>query len=319
MGTFRFAIMGAAHIAHKFCEAVQLLEDCEVVAVSSKSMERAEQFAKAHNISNCFDSYEKMLKEIKVDCVYIAVTQDAHYELSMLCLDYRVPVLCEKAMFLNSRQAGQVFHKAREKGVFVMEAMWSRFLPAIRTAKRWLQDGAIGEPVLAEFAFGFCAPKDNNNRFFSPKLGGGVAYDLTVYAYELTTYLINQSIQDYTVQAIWSESGVDVSNQISIRFANALAVLHTSFITDLEDKLVIYGEKGKIIIPSSHTANEALLYGEQNKLIQHFEDANTQNGFIYEIKEAMECIRAGKTESSTVPQELTLQCARLFDRILETK
>ena len=109
-------------------------------------MERAKGSAEKNGIKAAYDSYEKMLAEEKPDCVYIAVTQDAHYALCMLCLDYKTPVLCEKAMFLNSAQAEEVLSRAEKKRFFVMEAMWSRFLPAIKMAKQWMDEGKIGTP-----------------------------------------------------------------------------------------------------------------------------------------------------------------------------
>lgn len=180
---FRFAIMGAGNIAKKFYDAASSLENCCVAAVASKSMERAKAFADKYGIEKAYDSYEQMLIEEKPDCVYIATTCDSHYELSMLCLKYDTPVLCEKAMFLNSAEAREVFALAQEKKVFVMEAMWSRFLPAVNKAKEWLQAGRIGNPAYANIKIGFHAPEDPNNRYLSPKLGGGAAYDLTVYGY----------------------------------------------------------------------------------------------------------------------------------------
>ena len=223
------AIMGAGNIANKFCDAVKRMEDCEVAAVASKSMDRAENFAEKNGIKAAYDSYEKMLAEEKPDCVYIAVTQDAHFALCMLCLDYKTPVLCEKAMFLNSAQAEEVFTRAEKEKVFVMEAMWSRFLPAVKMAKQWMEEGKIGTPSFIDTAIGFLAPVDKDNRYYSPKLGGGAAYDITVYAYELTTFMIERPAEDVQVSAVWSDTGVDISDQVTIRYPGLLASLRTSF------------------------------------------------------------------------------------------
>lgn len=319
MEKFRFAIMGAGNIANKFCDAVSLIDHCEVAAIASKSLERAEQFAAKHAIEKAYDSYEKMLQETKVDCVYIAVTSQAHYELTMLCLNYRVPVLCEKAMFSNSRQAETVFRRANELGVFVMEAMWSRFLPTIQTVRQWMDEKRVGDIVLADTSIGFIAPKDRENRYFNPELGGGAAYDITVYAYELTTYFIDQELKDTSVQVLWGESGVDVTEQISLRYEHALVNLQASLMSSVDEVMILYGEQGKIVIPKPHFAKEAFLYGPRNELLEHYTDDTTQNGFVYEIIEAVECIKVGRIESQVVPHSLTLNCSRLFDRILETK
>lgn len=319
MGTFKFGIMGAGKIANKFCAAVQLIDGCEVAAVSSKSMERATEFAEKQGIQSAYDSYEQMLVREQLDCVYIAATTDAHYELSMLCLDHRVPVLCEKAMFVNSAQAETVFSRAKELNVFVMEAMWSRFLPAVNQAKQWLAEGLIGKTAYLDAAIGFVAPNDKTNRYYNPQLGGGAAYDITVYAYEIATYLIPQPVMETQVAAIWADTGVDVTNHITLRYTDLLASLKTSIAAALDSQLVIYGDSGKIVIPRPHFAEEAFLYTAQKELRTHYKDEETRNGFVYQIKEAIQCIGSGKIESSTVPHDLTLQCARLFDRIGETR
>lgn len=321
MGTFIFGIMGAGKIAKKFCAAVELIEGCKVTAVSSKSMERAAEFAAEQGIPSAYDSYEQMLVREKPDCVYIAATTDAHYELCMLCLDHRVPVLCEKAMFVSSAQAETVFARAKELNVFVMEAMWSRFLPAVNQAKQWLTEGLIGKPQSLDLAIGFVAPADKTNRYFNPELGGGVAYDITVYAYEIATYMVTEPIEDIQVAAVWADTGVDVTNHIILRYPHLLASLRTSIVSALDQGqgLVINGDSGKIVVPKPHFASEALLYTNQQELRIHYKDEQTQNGFVYQIQEAMQCIRNGQIESATVPHELTLQCARLFDRIGETR
>lgn len=319
MNTFRFAIMGAGGIANKFCGAVSLLEDCEVCAVASKSRERASAFALKNGIKSYYDDYEDMLEREKPDGVYIAVTTNDHCRLSLLCVKHRIPVLCEKAMFQNSAEALEVYGAAEKNGIFVMEAMWSRFLPAIRKAKEWVLQERIGIPQIVQFSIGFAAPPDKDNRYFSPALGGGAAKDLTVYAYEITTFVLEQEMKKMDVSATWSDTGVDVNDHISIEFSHTLADLTASFMTKMEERMVIYGGSGKIIVPTPHFASECFLYDEKGELTECFADRETQNGFTYEIEETIRCIREGKKESRVVPWKDTMDCARLFDRIEETK
>lgn len=319
---FRFAVMGAGNIANKFCDAVKLLEGCTVAAVASKSMERAETFAQKNGIEKAYDSYGKMLEEERPDCVYIAVTSDAHYELSRLCVMHDVPVLCEKAMFLNSAQAEEIFKLSRERNVFVMEAMWSRFLPAVRRAKQWVEEGKIGAPVYGDIGIGFHAPEDPQNRYFNPKLGGGASYDLTVYCYEIMTYIIERPAEVVKADAVISETGVDVTDHIMLRFAgekggDVLVSLESTFLANMEEKMVIYGTQGKIVMPKPHFASEAYLYDGNGNCVEHFTDEVTQNGFTYEAAEAVKCIREGRIESETVPHSLTLACAKVFDELLQ--
>ena len=320
---FRFAVMGAGKIANKFCDAVKRLPEARVAAVASKSMERAKAFAEKNGIEKAYDSYEKMLEEEKPDCVYVAATSDAHYALSKLCVEHGIAVLCEKAMFLNSAEAKEVFGLAKEKQVFVMEAMWSRFLPAVRKAKEWIESGCIGTPVCGQIRIGFHAEENPENRYFNPALGGGAAFDLTVYCYEIMTFLINRPVTVEEATAVLGETGVDVTDHVLLRFAgkpeepDMLAFLESKFLSNLEDRLEICGTKGKIVLPRPHFASEAQRYGQTGECEEVFRDTVTENGFVYEAEEAMRCVRAGKAESETVPHALTIACAKLFDLMLQ--
>ena len=319
MSIFRFAILGAAKVGRKFCAAVNLIPDCEVCAVASKSLERAQQFAATHGVASFYNSYEQLLDTEKPDCAYIAVTTNDHFRLTMMCLERRIPVLCEKAMFQNSEQAEAAFAKARETGAFVMEAMWSRFLPHILKVREWVRGGRIGTVELAQCDIGFIAPYDPENRYFSPSLGGGAALDITVYAYEITTCVVEQAIRSISAQASWSATGVDASNHVTIQFEHTLAGLMTSFVTNMEDQLVLYGAQGKIIAPRPHSGSECFLYDSNGELVEHFADPMPQYNFTHQLVEVMRCIREGLIESPVVPHQLTIDCAKLFDRINQMK
>lgn len=319
MKTFRFAIMGAGNIAVKFCGAVQLLENCTVAAVASKSMERAQQFAQKQQIAAYYDDYEKMLIQEKPDCVYIATTPDSHYALAKLCVQHGVPVLCEKAMFQSSAQAKDVFEEAEKKGVFVMEAMWSRFLPATKTALQWMQDGRIGEANCISVTCGWAFDRIQNRRNFVPELGGGAAFDLTVYNYELATWFFGDEILEKQIVTTWDAFGADMFNQVTLKYKDRLAVLLAGCESVLPEGLILSGTKGRIVIPHAHYGSEVFLYDRDGSLIEHFIDTETENGFVYEIAEVMACIREGKTQSEVVPHRDTIACAELFDAIYAQK
>lgn len=321
MSTFRFGILGAAKIAVKFCQAASLIEDCEICAVASKSLDRAEKLVRTEGLTwksgipRAYGSYEELLDTEKPDCAYIAVTPHDHCRLAMLCIERGIPVLCEKAMFQNSQEAEMVYAAAAAKGVFVMEAMWSRFLPAVKKVRAYVEEERVGIPEISQISIGFLAPEGNENRYLNPLLGGGAAKDITVYAYEITTWILNQDIRNMHVSATRGKSGVDINNHISIDFAHTLADLTTSFAANLESRMVLYGRKGKIVLPTPHHSSECFLYNGAGELVEHFVDHDTVNGFTYEMEEVIRCIREGKQESSVVPWKDTMACARLFDRI----
>ncbi len=316
MDKFRLVILGAGNIANKMADAVKYVDEVELVAVGSKSMERAQAFAEKNGIPKAYDSYEKMLVEEKPDGAYIAVTVNGHYELSKLCLEHGVPILCEKTMYSTSAQAEEIFALAKEKNLFSMEAMWSRFLPAINKAKEWIGAGKIGEPIFGDFAYGFVAPEGNETRYWNPALGGGADYDLAVYGYELMTYLYDEPVEEAQTAAIFSESGVDATGHITLRFAKFLASIRTSFETNMDNKLEISGKKGRVCVPKPIFAEDTYLYNSKGEMVEHFHDDVTQNGFMYELQEFVKCVRAGVLESDRVPHALTLACAKVFDKLL---
>ncbi len=316
---FRFAIMGAGNIAGRFCHAAGLVPGAVVTAVASKSAERAEAFAAKNGICRAYGDYEQMLKEERPDCVYIAVLPSDHFRLCMLCMEYDTPVLCEKAMFTGGAEAKRLFAEAEKRGVFAMEALWSFFLPPLGQVKKWMEEGRVGELTHVDFSIGFLAEKNPANRFFDKKLAGGAAYDITVYAYEIVAHLMGQSPSGIQVAARWGETGVDVTDHVVLQYPDCMATLTASIVASMEDRLVVYGSQGRIVLPAPHYGSEAFLYDAKGELTEHFRDQVTQNGFTYEIQEVMDCIRAGRLQSPTASWEMTTRCAELFDRIEATK
>lgn len=316
---FRYGIMGAGGISHKFCDAVKRIPGAEVSAVSSKSMVRAKAFSESEGILGYYDSYEEMLIAERPDCVYIGADTGSHYALIMLCLEHKIPVLCEKAMFTNLKEMESAFSFAQKQGVFLMEAMWSYYLPAIKKAKEWIDEKRIGEVRFSDILLGFKAPTHEGNRYFSRELGGGAAYDLAVYTFDLTTLMLGHDFKKCEVSSLWHESGVDTLNHATLTYENSIASLTSSIINPLEERLIMYGEQGKIIVPHSHYADEAFLYDENGNVVEHFKDEQTENGFVYEVKDAMECVIAGKTESDTVPHSVTRASTEFYEVIYKDR
>ena len=317
MPDFRFAIMGAGHIARKFVRAAALLPDCTVCAIASRSLARARAFAQEMSLPAAYGSYEEMLLAERPDCVYIAASTDLHAELSLLCLHHGVPVLCEKAMCRSTAEAQAVFSLAREKAVFAMEALWSCFLPPVTKARQWIAEGRIGEVAMAEMSLGFLAEDDPENRYFSPAKGGGAGYDLSVYGYHLITSILGRRAERMQAQVV-PRHGVDASEMILLGLEGGIpAVVKSSFLAPVKEELLIQGSRGRILIPHAHYASEAVLLDASGAQIERFTDAQTLNGFTYEAQEVMRCIREGKIESETVPHHATLQCAEMFDLIGE--
>lgn len=190
--TFRFGVMGAGNISNKFCDAAEKTEEVCVTAVAARSEERAREFAEKYEIHTYYGNYEEMLQKEKLDGVYIGVVTGMHVQLTELCIRYGIPVLCEKALTGSSEEAERIFKLAEEKKIFVMEGVWSLFLPANRKAREWLREGRIGKLAVSNVEIGFTAPKNKENRYFNKEAGGGAALDLLIYALALTMYFCGE-------------------------------------------------------------------------------------------------------------------------------
>lgn len=311
---FRFGIIGAGNIAAQFCAAVKRSGCAEVAAVAGRTPGKAKAFAEKNGVLSYYESYEEMLRRDDIDGVYVATTHNFHYDNMMQALSCGKHVLCEKAFAMTKREAEAVFAFAKEKQLFCMEAMWSRFLPTIQKAKAWIDSGLIGDVNMAHFMIGFASNPDPDGRIRNKDLGGGAMFDISVYAIEITSYLIGKPLRSYSGQVLKDENGVDMVDVITLCFDGCIASLQATVLTNVEQALDICGTKGRIHIPNPHYCDRALRYDEKGLAEEFFE--RRDNGFEYEIREMVSCIAAGKLESDVVPHRDTIQCAEIFDACL---
>ena len=314
---FRFGIMGAGNIAAQFCDALKISGCAEVIAVASRTPGKAEIFAKKNDIPFYYSSYEEMLAKKDVDGIYVATTHNFHYENMIQALSAGKHVLCEKAFTMRKQEAEAVFDLARKKGLFCMEAMWSRFLPAIQKAKSWIEVGLIGDLNMAHFMIGFASSSYPNGRLRNKALGGGAMFDISVYAIEITSYLIGKPILSFNGSVLKDENGVDMVDVITLCFEGCIASLQSTILTNVEQSLQICGTKGRIKIPDPHYSERCMRF-DANGLAEEFYQRR-DNGFQYEIREMVSCIQQGKLESEIMPHRDTLRCAEIFDFCLNNK
>lgn len=306
----RFGIFGAGGVAVKFCEAVRLVEGVTVQAIASKSAVRAGDFAKANGVPEWYGDYEQMLKESELDVVYIATTCNFHYENCLLCIHYGKAVLCEKSMVLEKKEAEEIFRRAKEKQVFVMEAMWSVFLPTIKKVKQWIMEGRIGTIHLANYIGGINAQPDH--RIFAPELGGGALYDLAVYPIEIMTHLIPQKLLAVKADIAMGKTGVDVTDNLLLIYDTCRASLQCTAHARIPSPSGFYGSKGYIQMTQTHRCQNCELYDGEFQLVETY-SYPIENGFEFEIAEVRDCLKAGKLESETMPHAATLRCLDIFE------
>ena len=317
MSKIKFGIMGSGRIAEHFAEAVKLTDCAETVAVASKYIQRAEDFAKRNEIAD-FCDYETLLSREDIDAVYIATTHNFHYENIKLCLENGKNVLCEKPMVLKEDQVHELFSLAKEKGLFLMEAMWTRFLPSMKRARRLIEEGRIGNIKSVSGVIAFKGDSDPQSRLMNPNLAGGALYDIGVYAIEIASYLVGEKIEN-VIGNVRRDSRTNVDSTVSfvLSFPSADACLQCMLTANAKEYMVVCGDKGYIEIPSFHVNDEYYLYDENRQPIEHFkEEFPKDNGFVYEIEETVKCINSGKIQSDIMPESVTAECAGVFEKLL---
>lgn len=196
-----------------------------------------------------------------------------------------------------------------------MEALWTLFLPAVKKAKYWLEEGKIGKVKMITANFGFKSEEDLNSRLYNPELAGGALLDVGIYTILIANYITNDLPVAINASAVMTKTNVDETSMISLKYSNGeIASLTCSIACDTDNSAVIYGEKGKILLPAFSGAKEAYLYNNEG-LVEEFLDSYNGEGYKYEIEEANNCILSGKLESERASYKTTLELAKIMDEV----
>lgn len=314
----KFGILGPGNISSRFAGVLKTVEGAEFAAVaSSSSGERAEAFARKFGAKRAYEGYLGLVEDPEVDAVYVGLTHNFHREAVRLCLEHGKAVLCEKPMAVCGRDARELAGLAKEKDVLLMEAMWTRCLPAFRKAKEWVGEGKIGDVKFIHASFCFKIPFDPEGRLFNPKLAGGSLYDTGVYPIEFATGILGENPVGVSGFCSICPTGVDDFAAISMKFGSgALADLSCGLTAETDKDAVVYGTKGRVVVRSFLGTKKCELYDENGRRTDCFED-DAEDGFLYEIRHFTELFRSGKKESGLIPLSDTIACADVFDRLME--
>ena len=314
---YRWGIIGAARIAEKFAEGLKELPDAICYAIASRSQEKAEIFRAKNGFEKAYGSYEAMLEDPLVDIVYIATPNNLHFENTMMSLEAGKAVLCEKPFASNLLQVEQMIQKAKEKNLFLMEALWSRFLPSVQSFKQQMQDGAIGKPLLLEVDFGIQPKYDPQSRMFNPELGGGSVPDIGIYPLFLALYLFGKP-KSVQVTSVAAPTGTDMTTSILLKHAgDEISVLTSSFAMRLDTEAKLFGENGSLRLCRMFHIPTKLMVRKGDDEEQEIAVNLIGNGYNYEAQEVMDCLNRGETESQGMPLSFSLDLIRLLDEVGE--
>lgn len=315
MNKYRWGIVGLGKIAHKFAEALKTFSNAELLAVASRNIDNAENFAYQHKSNRYYGSYEDLADDPEVDVVYIATPHHRHAELSKMCLEKGKHVVCEKPFAVNEKEAGEVYALAKSKGLFVMEALWTRFLPTYIKAKELVESGELGKVISLFSDFGFKAKFDPSSRLFNLELAGGSLLDVGIYPVFYALTLLGEP-KHIKATAVIGYTNVDEQCAIIFDYGNGvLAQLFCSLISNNTQETSIHGDKSRLLIhhPSHGLTTMSLI--QDWKLRGHVKVKYTGNGFNYQIEEVHRCLGAGLNESPSWTSEDSLRLMRTLDRI----
>lgn len=313
--TIKWGIMGPGWISSKFTKDLAFAEGAELVAVGGRSLEKAERFAKEYNIPHAYGSIEELAADPEVDIVYIGTLHPAHKENTLTLLRAGKAVLCEKPFTMNAAEANEMISYAKENRVFLMEAMWTRYLPPIRKVREWLEEGKIGEVRMLKADFGFNMGWAPESRLLDPALGGGALLDAGIYPVSFASMVFGTQPAKIMSSAKIGETGVD--EQFSLLFeyeGGRTAALNGAVQLDMVNDAYIYGTKGHIHIPNFLFGKSASLHAA-NAEPESFVCDREAEGYAYEAEEAMNCLREGRMESATMTLEETLAIMTTLDTI----
>lgn len=316
MDNFRFGILGCGGIAHKFARAVPLAGGAVVTACAARDADRAAAFAKEHGIGESYGSYEALLSSDKVDAVYIATQHPYHVDMALAALSAGIPVLCEKPLTVNEEEAVRMQKASIAANTFLMEATWTRFLPLYAVIKKKIAEGCIGEVVRVEADFSVFNQYNPEHRLFKMEAGGGVLIDMCFYPLTFAAMFLGEQPERVLSDLILSPTGSDMQDALILRYpGNKQALLCSNITAGTPVCGRVVGTKGYIDVPEFLSAPRAI-YNPRGGTQETWESPEpSDNGFEFEVRETVRCVRAGLLESPILPVAKTVAMMHLMDGI----
>ena len=315
MNAVRWGIVGAGRIAATFAGDMQHVENGEVIAVASRVAEGGRSFAQTHGIRRHYAGYDALFDDPEIDAVYIATPHTLHLEQAMSAMRRGKAILCEKPMTVNAREADAMIASARDADVYLMEAMWTWFLPAIQRARAWVDEGRVGRVQHVKADFGYpLLPFDPDLREYDARLAGGCLLEMGIYPVAIARFFMARDPESITARAVHAPNGVEDDVTMLFDYGDQLATLATSFRCRLPNACAIIGDAGYIMIPDFFRASACTLY-KIDQQIDHFQQPHAGNGFEYQLRAVCDDIQAGRRESRVVTHEASRAFQRNMDSV----
>lgn len=314
MKTYHIGIMGAGGIARKMADTLNAMENVCCYAIASRSLERAEAFAKKYHVEKAYGSYEEMAADEKVDFIYVATPHSEHLKNAELCIAHHKPVLVEKAFTANANEARELLELAQKEKVFVTEAIWVRYMPFLQKIKEVLASGVIGRPTMLTANLGYNI--DEKPRLTDPELAGGALLDVGVYALNFALMLFGTDFVKISSACTYTKTGVDEQDSMTLIYSDGkMAVLNASMLSISDRKGIIHGDKGFLVIENINNFESMTVYNAGYQKIAFYEREEQLTGYEYEVEAAIQAIEEGEMECGQMPHEETLRVMEIMDEL----
>jgi predicted dehydrogenase len=312
----KWGILGPGTIAHQFAKGLMDIDDAELYAIVSRSQEKADEFGDAYGVEKRYSDYQAFLTDEAIDVVYVATPHPIHKKYAMMCMEAGKAVLCEKPVAMNQKELSEMIDCAKQNNVFFMEAMWTRFLPAIVKVRELLQSNAIGEikRVTAEFAGNVV---NKTGRLYELALGGGSLLDIGVYTISFASMILGSKPQKIESLAYIGETGVDERASIILGYEHGVVANLFCGLTLVNNNndAIIYGEKGYIQVVD--------FWHSQEVIVKMFDQAHEEvmalpydgSGYNCEAIEVMNCLKNDQKESGVMPLNESLDIMKIMDQL----
>jgi predicted dehydrogenase len=307
-------VIGPGKIADGFAKSMARVDGGEIVAVSSRSIERADEFGDRHGVARRYEGVDDLVADDGVDAIYVATPHSRHHADTLAALAGGKHVLCEKAFALDAGQAGEMVAAARGAGLFLMEALWSRFLPPYRALRSLLDEGAIGEPLLVEADFGFRADFDPSHRLFDLAQGGGALLDLGIYPVQLCTFVLGLPDRVVADGVVGGTGADEVVAAVLHHPGGRLGVAKAAIRAPMACTARIGGTAGWIDLPAfMHCPGSITVHRLSGT--ETIETGWEGEGLQFEIEEVHRCLAAGATESPVMTLDESVALMAILDDI----
>ncbi len=310
----KWGIIGLGKISHKFASDLLLVENSELYAVASRDLSKAKLFSEKFKSRTFYGSYKELLNDSNIAIVYIATPNNTHKNLTILALEHKKAVLCEKPFAINKKQVLNMIHASKSNHTFLMEAMWSRFIPAIKKIKRSIDSGEIGELKYINADFSINA-HPSIQRLYDKELGGGSLLDIGIYPIFLAYFLLGNPTE-ISASAHYFKSGADSQLGMIFNYKNAQAILFSSFNSNSKRVAKISGTLGEIIIDEPWNETDSYTILKDND-VTAISLPTSGRGYTYEIIECNDCLKKNNIESSLWSHQHSIELISILDRVRE--